>query len=194
MRSTPRVSCVEMSGQAGRVAPVLCSAVLLAFSVVALAAEHPSSAPESRHSKQAAGKAQCEQWRALQACDVSWYRLLASPEAYRGKIVRLTGYLVSDFGDLIFYPDKANYEEASEIDSVVLERPFTISKAIADKAASGVSAVVVMGRFKPMDGVEHLAVPRAGTIYDIQKIASSPRVPSGTPLNTDGIRVQSPGY
>lgn len=174
----------------GRVVLCACFIAMSALGVGAPTAARESSAPLVRQEESVASKGTCGQWTRRQACDVSWYRLLANPESYRGKIVRLTGYLVSDFGDLIFYPDKADYDAASEIDSVILERPFTIPKAVADKAATGAPAVIVMGRFKPMDGAEHQVIPRAGTLYDIQRIVGTSRVPSGTPLDTDGIRIQ----
>lgn len=134
----------------------------------------------------------CEQWSVLASCGVSWYRLQADPSAYRGKIVGITGYLVSDFGDLVLYPDEANYESGNELDSIVLNRPFTISREIVDKAASGAYPVFVLGRFgPPVQGNVHV-VPRAGSLYDIHKIIITSRVPSGSPLNTEGIRIQSP--
>ncbi|MEY2149308.1 hypothetical protein SAMN05192579_12017 [Rhodanobacter glycinis] len=132
----------------------------------------------------------CEQWSVVASCGVSWYRLQANPSAYRGKIVGLTGYLVSDFGDLILYPDKANYEGGNELDSIVLERPFAVSQEIVDKAVSGVYPVFVLGRLgPPVQGNVHV-VPRAGSLYDIHKIIITQRVPSGSPLNKKGIRIQ----
>lgn len=190
MRSIRCESCAEMRQKDICSVRALSMMVLLAASAVAMAGTHKPLAAGHALRVQASGKATCEQWTMLQMCDVSWYRLLANPNAYRGKIVRLTGYLVGDFGDLIFYPDKADYDAASEIDSIILERPFTVPKAIVDAASSGVYPVTVMGRFKPMAGAAHVVVPRAGTIYDIRKIVSAPRVPSGTPLNMDGIHVQ----
>lgn len=119
----------------------------------------------------------------------AWYRLLAAPAAYRGKIVGLTGYLVSDFGNLILYPDKASYERGNEDDSIVLERPFTIPKEIVDKAANCVFPVYVLGRLGPrIEGNVHV-VPRRGSLYDIHRIIMTPRIPSGTPLNMEGMHV-----
>jgi hypothetical protein len=161
------------------------SAVVVAVAMAAPAKDSGGSGPERRSGA-------CERWSVLASCGVSWYRLQANSSAYRGRIVGLTGYLISDFGDLVLYPDKANYEGGNELDSIVLERPFTISREIVDKVASGVYPVFVLGRFgPPVQGDAH-AVPRAGRLYEIHKIMITSRVPSGSPLNTDGIRIQPP--
>ena len=134
----------------------------------------------------------CETWSASAFCEISWDRLQANPAAYRGKIVGLTGYLVSDFGDLILYPDMTHYESGSEVDSIILERPFAISREIVDKAASGAYPVFVLGRLGPAVAGDVHNVPRSGRLYDIRKILMTPRVPSGTSLNKDGIRILPP--
>lgn len=131
----------------------------------------------------------CEKWSDATSCEVSWYRLQADPAAYRGKIVGLTGYLVSNFGDLVLYPDKIHYDSGSEVDSIILERPFAVSREIVDKAASGAYPVFVLGRFGPAVEADVHTVPRSGSLYDIRKILTVPRIPSGAPLDTDGIRI-----
>lgn len=166
--------------------------MLLACGTTAMASSTDITDGPTGHPAPLTREAACEQWSPLPACYVSWHRLLANPAAYRGKIVWLTGYLVSDFGNLILYPDKANYESGGEIDSVLLKRPFAIPGDIADKASAGIYPVIVMGRFSPEAETVGFDRSRAGSLYDIHKITHTQRVPSGEPLNRDGIHIQSP--
>lgn len=137
-------------------------------------------------------KLACERWEVVSSCEVSWYRLLANPAAYRGKIVGLTGYLVSDFGNLILYPDKANYESGSETASILLERPLSIPRNIADKVSASGYPVFILGRFTTKAEIAGFNTPRAGGLYDIHKIISTSRTPSDEPLIMDGIHVLPP--
>jgi len=165
---------------------------LLTTSTAALSGAAASTVPDVGHQQMARHDKTCKAWENGQACYVSWYRLLAHPEAYRDKVVWITGYLVSDFGELILYPNKADYEATSEVDSVLLVRPFAIPKDVADKLASDAYPVTVMGRFNPDAPVAGFDIPRAGSLYDIHKIVSSPRVVSDEPLNMTGIRILPP--
>lgn len=178
-----------MRGSRLRAARIIGWVALLVSSAVATAGERPPAAGQKAPIHEAA----CKQWAALPTCYVSWYRLLANPVAYRGKIVWLTGYLVSDFGELILYPDKTSYEGGSETDSILLGRPYAVSEEMADKASSGIYPVIVMGRFTPDAGKIGFDRARAGSLYDIHKITRTQRVPSGEPLNRDGLRILPPG-
>lgn len=164
----------------------LFAAMALLAAGIAVAGTPKPAASQVAASKQGA----CERWEVFADCHVSWYRLLANPAAYRGRIVGVTGYLVSDFGDLILYPDKASYQRGNEDDGLILQRPFSISKRIVDKAAHGAFPVYVLGRLgSPIEGNVHV-IPRVGSLYEIHKILDTPRIPSGTPLEMDGIHIQ----
>lgn len=173
-----------------RVARIVASVALLACGTPVAASER---APLVARVTPAA-PAGCDQWAALPTCYVSWYRLLANPEAYRGKVVWLTGYLVSDFGELILYPDRTNYEGGGEAASILLQRPYDVSEDLVDQASSGIYPVVVMGRFSPV--VEKIGFDRsrAGGLYDIHKISRTQRVPSGEPFNRRGVRILQSGH
>lgn len=157
--------------------------LLLAMSNVAVADTPAHASPTS-------SAPACEQWTTLEPCEVSWYALLANPKAYRGRIVGVTGYLVSAFGNLILYPDKANYESGSETASLLLERPFSIPRDLASQVTAGGRTVYVLARFTTKAEVVGFNTPRAGGLYEIHKIINSQRTLSSEPLNMDGIRFQ----
>lgn len=133
----------------------------------------------------------CTQWSAWLMCDVSWYQLLAKPDAYEGKIVSVQGYLVSDFGDLLLYPDEASYRGGKETESLLLARPFHIPAAVIDQlgVGKGVYPVTVLGRFATVPRDPRLEIRRGGELREIKKILFMPKVPSGTPLDMHGISV-----
>lgn len=176
--------CLVMS--AGLAALLACAA--------AIAGAAPSTTRTVAHPLPPSGATGCAKWDQVSTCYVSWYRLLANPEAYRGRIVWITGYLVSDFGELILYPDKADYEAASEVDSIILVRPYAIPKNIADKLATDVYPVTVMGRFSPEARSAGFGIPRAGSLREIRKIVSTPRVNSDERLNMQGVRILPPEH
>lgn len=174
-RSNPWGSCL------------LVGAALSLASGVGAAATGPKAAGAGQST--AVHQPGCDRFDTLAPCEVSWYRLLSSPAAYNGKIVGITGYLVSDFGNLILYPDKAAYASGSDASSVILGRPLAIPRNIADKAAADGCMVYVLGRFTSEGGIAGFNTPRAGGLYEIHKIISMRRVPSDEPLDVQGIRI-----
>lgn len=176
-RLSPRLPCL--------LARLLCGV----FVTAAVAAAHAATAAQKNHGDHAT---QCRQWSAWLACDVSWYRLLADPAAYDDRIVRIDGYLVSDFGDLILYPDETSYRGGRETESLLLARPFSIPADIIDQlgVGKGVYPVTVLGRFGRVPRDASLGIQRAGALREIKKILVMPKVPSGTPLDMRGITVE----
>lgn len=168
-------------------------ALLLAVGITSAADTPPTAMTGDGHQQTTPHRATCEQWDDLASCKVSWYRLLANPSAYRGKVVGITGYLARDFGNLVLYPDKADYVKGNETDSILLERPFAIPKNILDKAKAGGCSVFILGRFSTEAEVVGFDTLRTGGLYDIHKIISAPWVPSDEPLDMNGIHILPPG-
>jgi len=96
-------------------------------------------------------------------CEVPFARLLATPERYDGKIVRVTGYLIniksSPYGSLMLFANKSSFDSGAEIEGIIL-RDGKIPKKMEKKINSGVWPVYVIGRFNAKydndDGVYRL--------------------------------------
>jgi len=128
----------------------------------------------------------------MRDCEVSYYRLLAAPEVLEGHIVGLTGYLASDFGVLVLYPDAVAFQGRRHVESLVLEPPFSIPEDLLDEVRNteGVYPVFVYGRFRPEHDAPTLAPRRLGALHDIRKILAVPQVISREPLDMHGISVE----
>ncbi|GAB3022496.1 hypothetical protein GCM10027285_00030 [Oleiagrimonas citrea] len=122
-------------------------------------------------------------------CLESYISLVASPSRFDGKFVAIIGYLKSDFGDLILYPSKGVYESGSNVESIRLIRPFSISEEVLRKAKVGAYPVAVVGSFNAGINKGAVGMPQLGYINNIIKISFSKRIPSGVKIKMDGITV-----
>lgn len=112
----------------------------------------------------------------LKACTPSFYRVLAAPEQYHGKIITLTGFLIREFDRYFLFPNKQSYENGQDVDSIEItgiveskeEGTFiTYVPEVPEKIKSqvdkdGLSAVLVSGIFDAR--YVGNSAPRAGVI------------------------------
>lgn len=104
-----------------------------------------------------------------EVCDVSFYRLLAFPEKYNNKYVRVTGFLVNVFGRTILFLDKSRFDADMQIEGIELKGKFDIEKDLLEKLDVGVFPVVVVGLFDAT--YEGPDVKRLGAISDIKSVS-----------------------
>lgn len=136
-----------------------------------------SDLPKTTHD--ARFETRCHPWgadTAKELCTPSFYRLLAEPEQYHGKIVGLTGFFIEEFGSFVLYPSQQAYAGNQGVDGIeitgLIERDKSgslithspdIPDEIMDSARSrGVDSVFVVGKFDAKAiGVD---IPRSGAI------------------------------
>jgi hypothetical protein len=51
-------------------------------------------------------------------CRVSFYRLIASPERYDGKLIAVSGYLRRVFGRPVLFPGKSSFEASAQTEGL----------------------------------------------------------------------------
>ena len=107
-------------------------------------------------------------------CEVSFYRLLAAPEKYHGRLVGVVGFLVSVFGRPVLFATRESYEANADYEGLVLVNA-KLPESIASKIRFGVSRVVVIGVFDAKDIGDRL--PRLGSLTDIESVFVTSRFP-----------------
>jgi len=114
----------------------------------------------------------CEAWEygsETELCTLSFYRLLARPEDYHNKMVKVTAYLSYDAGDVAAYPSKERYDAGATEDSIIVidaDIPKDIEKEMRRK--NGVYVTMLgefdarfEGKFSHRSGL----IKKAGGIY-----------------------------
>jgi hypothetical protein len=85
-----------------------------------------------------------------EVCEVPFARLLATPERYDGKTIRVTGYLIniddSPYGSLVLFANRSSFDSGAEIEGITL-RGGKMPKKIEKKINSGLGGVYVVGKF-----------------------------------------------
>ena len=122
-------------------------------------------------------------------CDISFYKLIATPEVFNKNDISITGYLISSFGDLVLFPSKSSYLGGKDVEGVKLGPPFKISNKILKAAKNGIYPIRVIGYFNAHYGGSRTSPPRLGLLSGIKDVAFSQRIPSGDETNMDGIKV-----
>jgi len=107
-------------------------------------------------------------------CETSFYRLLAAPEKYHGRLIGVIGFLVRVFDRPVLFVNRDSYEAGAEYEGVALvdvEIPGDIKGRLDD----GVWPVLVVGEFDAKyTGIQ---IPRLGALRKIQSVAVMKRLP-----------------
>jgi hypothetical protein len=65
-------------------------------------------------------------------CEISFYKLLATPEKYDKKYIAVTGYVAISNGRLAVYPTEMSYKLSIEQDSFSIKTPMKERQSLAD--------------------------------------------------------------
>jgi hypothetical protein len=109
-------------------------------------------------------------------CRVSFYRLIASPERYDGKLIAVSGYLRRVFGKPVLFPNQASFEAGAQSEGIEL-MAASIPRELREKLDTGVPAVLVVGVF---DG-KYIgnALPMLGALRSIHNVQALVPLPTG---------------
>jgi hypothetical protein len=77
---------------------------------------------------------------------VSFYRLIAEPEKYDGRLVMIVGYLVDLFGAPVLFPNFSSFDSGSDVEGIELVGARFSPEILAAKK-KGVWPVYVVGIF-----------------------------------------------
>ena len=117
---------------------VLVAAGLVLFSNVS------NAAPEETHDGRFG--TQCAQMAFGNTCMLSFYRLLATPEKYHGKLVFISGFLIKVAGlEPMLFPNRDSYNSGQTIEGIYIDGP--IPPDIAAHLKEGISPIWVIGVF-----------------------------------------------
>lgn len=150
----------------------------------------PAFSELSRTTHDGRFKTPCYAWGAdtsKELCTPSYYRLVAEPEQYHGKVVGLTGFLIEDFGRFVLFPSQEAYAGSRDVEGIeitgLIERDkhgslITQSPDIPDEikgsaTSGGAQPIFVVGTFDAK--YIGVGVPRLGAIQ-LHHMVWSPRV------------------
>ena len=149
------------------------------FSISLFSASTPSSEGVESSLRTPDGRfdTKCYSWAndsRREFCEVSFYRLLATPEKYHGRLVGVVGFLVIVFGKPVLFANREAYEAGANYEGLVLVNPKLPAK-IAREIRIGISHVVVVGVLDAKDIGDR--IPRLGSLKDVENIAVMDRLP-----------------
>lgn len=122
---------------------------------------------------------ECHRWGKdpeRRLCDVSFIRLLATPERYDTKLISVRGYLAEVFGTPVLFQSTSSYHLGSEIEGIEIYGSPLISGEIGEYLSrDGVVPVLVVGTFdaKYVGG----KLPRLGALKEVEHVMLSRRIP-----------------
>ena len=115
-----------------------------------------------------------------EVCQASFYRLIARPDAYDGRVILVIGYLIYVFGEPTLFANRESYDSGVDVEGI---RIFgDLPPKIDHQAQTGVWPVAVIGTFDAKE--MGAAIPKLGAIT-VKRIFS--------PLRVHGARANGPG-
>jgi hypothetical protein len=84
--------------------------------------------------------------KGLPVCKPSIIRLIARPEDYHNKLVKVTGYLVRESGSYALYASQGNYQASNGEGGIAISNPAELSPRLRELAKKGLGGVTVIGR------------------------------------------------
>jgi hypothetical protein len=110
-------------------------------------------------------------------CEVSFYRLIATPERYDGQLIALTGFLISVFDDPTLFASRDAYTANVQVDGVFVDGE--IPRDMRSRLKNGVYPILVVGVFDAKYSGRSL--PALGALRKIERIAPAVPPPTGIP-------------
>ena len=123
---------------------------------VGLAADASAARADVASTSDGRFNTQCHPWgndQSRELCRASFYRLIASPERYDGKLVAVTGYLTSIAGRVVLFPSESSFK-ASALSEGIEVINYDLPKTISGKLGDGVFPVMVVAVFDATFGSE----------------------------------------
>ncbi len=122
-------------------------------------------------------------------CEISFYKLLASPSRYDGKYISVKGYMAIDNGRLAVYPTQSSYDFGISQDSLNIKIPFDERKNLARDFNRKNIRIVGLFKYKiigDQPGIGYISV-----LIDAYPLSPRPEAPedkylSGTPEEISG--------
>lgn len=154
---------------------LLLSALLLAQNLSA-----QTALPERTHDGRFG--TQCYAWgrdASRELCNVSFYKLIATPEKYDGRLVSVVGFIVKIFDQVVLYPSKERYEADVPVEGIELigTSMDPEDQKVMAHLSQGLAPVMVLAVF---DGkYAGSGIPRLGAFRNIVGIRYVPRIPEG---------------
>jgi len=136
-------------------------------------AERPKTSPDGRfHTRcyQPAGAP-----AGTEECEVSFYRLLASPETYHRRRIKVTGYLAQVFDHLVLFPSQASFEQGIDIEGLEIIDTRRVPAELRATARKGRAAVAVFGTFDA--NYVGMGQSRLGAMRDVTFAADAAPLP-----------------
>jgi len=125
----------------------------------------------------------CMQWigdSSRDICYVSFYRIIATPERYDKKLIKLSGFLIKMFDQYIIFPSRDSYESGVDLDGIRVMNSDSVPKSLAQKASKGLFPVTVIGVFDAKYGGDgNSPLMLLGSLKDVEVVKYAPRVNSG---------------
>ena len=119
----------------------------------------------------------CLAWErdnAREICQVSFFKLIATPESYDRKMIAVTGYLVKVFGRNVLFASKERFDADLQLEGIEVDTS-DLPKELEGEVAKGAYPVLVIGTFDARYvGAD---VPRLGIIRNAVSVQSLKGMP-----------------
>lgn len=122
----------------------------------------------------------CHPWgndQTRELCAVSFYRLIAAPERYDGKLVAVNGYLKSVFGRVVLFPSESSFNASSLSEGIEVIN-YTLPKALEPELDDGIFPVMVVAVFDAKY-IGSGAWPLLGAFRDVKNVDKVLTLPAG---------------
>lgn len=123
-------------------------------------------------------------------CEISFYKLLATPEKYSGKYIAVIGYMAISNGRLAVYPNENSYKLAIEQDSFSIKIPMRERQVLANKFSRHYVRIVGLFYYQIIDDF-HPGIGYISKLIGAHLVTARPDVPQdhylkGTPEEFNG--------
>ena len=120
----------------------------------------------------------CNPWlrdNRFEMCEVSFYRLLSTPEKYDGRLITVRGFLIKVFGRPVLFPDERSYDADLQYEGIELAGKFNADQKLVKKMDVGAFPVTVVGRFDAH--YEGPDIERLGAIRNVYSVELRSKIP-----------------
>jgi hypothetical protein len=150
-----------------------CTAVLATILIIVASAGYAAQteSPDGRFGTR------CRPRQAGDVCEVSFFRLLAVPERYDGKVVAVTGFLINVFSQPTLFPSRESYNSNVPVEGIFVDGP--IPTDIREHLQNGIAPVFIVATFDAK--FQGNDFPRLGALRKVFKITMALDPPTGIP-------------
>lgn len=118
-------------------------------------------------------------------CEISFYKLLATPKKYNNKYIAVIGYVAISNGRLAVYPTEMSYKLSIEQDSFAIKTPMKERETLANNLNRHYARIVGLFRYQIIDDYRP-GIGYISKLIDAHLVGPRPDVPedhylTGTP-------------